>query len=474
MRPMNQHLGGRCAMLHRRALRASILLSFLFVVGSTASSWAQATAPGDDLARKHSVELVFGSAEERSQALGWMKVRGNLDMAAVLILALRYVDSDAILPVLRSLTGETKAKTWFDWMVWQEGRPDIRPHPSYLTVHLALLVRVDPAFTRFVPVTARYDIRPEEITWGGVRVDGIPALVDPRHVAAAEATYLRDEDLVFGVSLNGDARAYPLRILDWHEMFNDTVGGMPVALAYCTLCGSGILFDRRAPGRAEPFEFGSSGLLYRSNKLMYDRQTDTLWNQFTGRPVVGALAGSGIRLRIVPVAITSWKSWRTQHPNTKVLSIDTGHARDYRPGAAYGTYFASPDLMFPAATKDGRLKPKDYVFGIRAVGGAKAWPVEAFRTGRVINDRVGTLDVVLIGNAETRTVRAYQRAGRTFASSDSGDALTDGSTLWQIGEEALLGPKGQRLPRVAGHVAYWFAWAGYLGGDAELATATAR
>jgi hypothetical protein len=460
-------------MLLRRGLGSSVAWWLAVAVWAAASS-AQTTPPGRDLAQKHSIELIFGSAEERGRALAWMRSRGNPDMAAVLILALRYTDSDAILPVLRALTGEAKAKSWFDWMVWQEGRPDIRPHPSYLTVHLALLVQVDPAFTRFVPVTARYDIRPEEITWGGVRVDGIPALVDPKHVAASDAAYLRDEDLVFGVSLNGDARAYPLRILDWHEMFNDTVGGVPVALAYCTLCGSGILFDRGVPGRAAPFEFGSSGLLYRSNKLMYDRQTDSLWNQFTGRPVVGPLAGSGTQLRILPVAITSWKSWRGQHPNTKVLSLDTGHDRDYRPGAAYSTYFASPDLMFPAAVKDGRLQPKDYVFGIRAVGGAKAWPVEIFRAGRIINDRVGTIDVVLIGDAETRTVRAYRRDGRTFALAAGGNALSDGGGLWQVSEEALLGPSGQRLPRVAGHVAYWFAWAGYLGGDSELATTPAR
>ncbi len=456
-----------------RRAGTALFASMLVAIVSAGGSRAETAPSGDALARTHSIGLVFGSEEERARALAWMRTRGNPDMAAILILALRYTDTDAVLPALRSLTGEAKAKTWFDWMVWQEGRPDIRPHPSYLTVHLALLVRVDPAFTRFVPVTARYDIRPEEITWGGVRVDGIPALVDPAHVAPAEATYLRGEDLVFGVSLNGDARAYPLRILDWHEMFNDTVGGVPVALAYCTLCGSGILFDRRVPGRAEPFVFGSSGLLYRSNKLMYDRQTDSLWNQFTGRPVVGALAGSGIQLRILPVAITSWREWLARHPNTKVLSIDTGHARDYRPGAAYSTYFASPDLMFPAAVRDGRLKPKDYVFGIRVVGGAKAWPVEAFRDRPVINDRVGNVEVVLLGSAETRTVRAYRRDGRTFTAAPGG-ALAASDAAWQVTEEALLGPDGVKLPRVAGHVAYWFAWAGYLGADAELAPMPAR
>ena len=129
----------------------------------------------------------------------------------------------------------------------------------------------------------------EEIAWGGVLVDGIPALDNPRMTTASAASYLNPDDPVFGVEINGDARAYPLRIANWHEMVNDVVGGVPVSLAYCTLCGSGILFDGRVAGRAEPFTFGSSGLLYRSNKLMYDRQTDSLWEQLAGHPVTGSL-----------------------------------------------------------------------------------------------------------------------------------------------------------------------------------------
>ena len=139
--------------------------------------------------------------------------------------------------------------------------------------------------------------------------DGIPALTNPKQVAPEQATYLTDDELVFGVEIDGDARAYPLRILDWHEMLNDVVGGVPVTLAYCTLCGSGILYDTRVPGRAEPFVFGSSGFVYRSNKLMYDQATHSLWNQFTGRPVVGPLTGSGIELKVLPVTLASWRDW---------------------------------------------------------------------------------------------------------------------------------------------------------------------
>ena len=295
--------------------------------------------------------------------------------------------------------------------------------------------------------------------------DGIPALVNPTHYLAGAATYLLDDELVFGVEINGDARAYPLRILDWHEMFNDVVGGIPVALAYCTLCGSGILFETSVPPRPEPFVFGSSGFLYRSNKLMYDQQTHSLWNQFTGRPVVGPLTGSGITLRVKPVAISSWAAWRARHPDTKVLSLNTGYARDYTPGRPYGSYFASPELMFPALVEDQRLKPKDYVFVLRAGTDEKAWPLSAFAGGRVINDSVGDLDVVLVGDEATRTVRAYDAGGRDFSAGDNGleDLIAQGET-WRVGEEALTDEGGAMLPRLPGHIAYWFAWSGFSSG----------
>ena len=140
-----------------------------------------------------------------------------------------------------------------------------------------------------------------------MRKDGIPALNDPKHLSSVDATYTTDDELVFGVEINGDIRAYPLRMLVWHEIFNDVIGDVPVAVAvaYCTLCGSGILFETLVEGRPERFIFGSPGFLFRSNKLMYDQKTQSLWNQFTGRPVVGPLTDSSIELTVRPVAITT-------------------------------------------------------------------------------------------------------------------------------------------------------------------------
>ena len=297
--------------------------------------------------------------------------------------------------------------------------------------------------------------------------DGLPSLDNPTLISGAKAQYLRDDDLVFGVSINGDVRAYPLRIMGWHEMFNEVIGGVPVALAYCTLCGSGILSETKGAGRTKPLVFGSSGFLYRSNKLMFDRATLSLWNQFTGKPVTGKLAHSGIELKQRPVVIARWDDWLTANPETRVLALETGYNRNYGSGEVYKEYFASNELMFPAVADQTRQRQKEYVFGIRRFGGAKAWPLTAFAKKPVINDAVADFAVVVIGDTDSRSARAYERGTLKFALK-AGQLTSNDGAVWQQGEEALTAADGRVLARVAGHVAYWFAWDGYLGDGAEL------
>ena len=431
-------------------------------------AWAQ-----DDGMEQAHQDLLFGSPETFFDALQAIRDRGDADMAPGLIFAMRFLRGGApqLVETLHRLTGETQAVTWNDWMLWQEAHPEIAPHPSFAGFKRKVFLQIDPNFDVFLkPAYLSRDkmkIRLEEVTWGGVRKDGIPSLDNPTLVTADEADYLRADDLVFGVSINGETRAYPLRIMGWHEMFNEVIGGVPVALAYCTLCGSGILFETDVPGQNQPFVFGSSGFLYRSNKLMFDRQTHSLWNQFTGKPVVGPLVDSGIELVQRPIVITSWADWKAQNPDTRVLSLDTGVQRDYRSGVVYKDYFASSELMFPTLVDQSKHRQKDYVFGIRTFGAAKAWPITAFKGGRVINDNIADKPLVLIGDDKTRTARAYERGDLTFVPANGGLKSQDG-TQWTLSEDALTAPDGRILPRVAGHIAYWFAWNGYLGAESEL------
>ena len=294
-------------------------------------------------------------------------------------------NANQVLPVMQQLSGqgiEYDGKAWVEWVAQQ---PDLRLPEGYFGWKVDLLSQIDPRFRNYFTIDgseglmdpADIDLDLRFMVWGGVFQDdgsarSIPSLVNPTMVPAEEAVYLRSDDRVFGVSINGDSRAYPLRIMNWHEMANDVVGGVPVALAYCTLCGSGILYETQVED--ETYVFRSSGLLYFSNKLMYDLTTGGLWNQFTGIPVTGPLAGSGVELNVRPVTLTTWGDWLASHPDTLAMDVDTGFPRNYSsegvPGAAYVDYFSSPELWFPVNVYDERLQVKDVVYGIE-IGGRR-------------------------------------------------------------------------------------------------------
>ncbi|MBT7247788.1 MAG: DUF3179 domain-containing protein [Rhodospirillaceae bacterium] len=418
--------------------------------------------------------LLFSDPDETQEAADRLAARGDTDVLPAVALAMRYADSKASIyqGLFKKLTDYAPA-SWHESMLWLEAHPEIKPHESYRSIKLFLFARIDPKFLQFLGGDrgrqANMKIRFEEVTWGGVKVDGIPSLDNPKLVAAADADYLVDTDEVFGVAINGDVRAYTLRIMAWHEMFNEVIGGVPVALACCTLCGSGILYETKIKQFEKPLVIGSSGFLYRSNKLMFDRHTLSLWNQFTGKPVAGPLVDQGVELKVRPVTITTWAKWKNKHPDTKVLSLDTGHFRDYALGAVYNEYFSGSDLMFPALVRDEKTaKQKDFVFGLREAGGARAWPLKAFEGGKVFNDKVGLKNVVLVGDTATRTVRAYYRQDQTFKKAGDSTALEGPGDTWKVDEGFLTGPGGEKLPRAPGGISYWFAWENYHGDKTTL------
>jgi hypothetical protein len=418
------------------------------------------------------VRLLSDDEAARSTARVAITRSGDLSLLPALVDALFFASPGArgdVVRSLESLSGESLGPNYRYWVEYVGAREGIRPKEGYRAWKAALFSRIDPAFGRFLDASAPIRIRPEEIIWGGVRKDGIPALKGPKAVAAAEAAFLDDGEAVFGIERNGESRAYPQRILDWHELANDVVGGEPLALSYCTLCGSAIAYaTRTADGRARLF--GSSGLLYRSNKLMYDEETLSLWSNLTGEPVAGPLAGRGIALAPLPLTVTTWGEWKRRHPATTVVSRETGYDRDYSPGAAYGRYFASPETMFPVWKKSPALPTKSWVYGLRSGGRAKAYPLEVLFEERVVNDDVGKLPVVLVADRESGAVRAYGREERNFAEGPRRGALVEPSTgaVWNVEESSLRPVAGGRgYARLVGHEAYWFGWYAFFP-DTEL------
>jgi hypothetical protein len=340
--------------------------------------------------------------------------------------------------------------------MWAQELPQ---HRDYAQFKARLYEIVDPKFAAYFSPTRAASIRLDEIVWGGVRQDGIAPLRTPRMMPAAQADYLHDDDVVFGLSVNGDARAYPKRILAWHEMFIDDIGGTPVAGVYCTLCGTVIIYRTQVNGVKHAL--GTSGFLYRSNKLMYDRATQSLWSTMRGVPVVGPLTGQATLERL-SVVTTSWGEWRRRHPQSLVLHLATGYQRDYREGAAYRSYFASDDLMFQVPGYDTRLKNKDEVFALHSpdLGSAPLAIAAAFLARTPVHRvALGRNTSIVILTDKSGANRAYAANSSAIVSWDQTDiAMDDNGEAWQVSEAALTHPDGRTWHRYPAHRAFWFGW----------------
>lgn len=367
---------------------------------------------------------------------------------------------------LRGLFGLLQAKTgqaygydlqaWYQWL-WNQ---PVAEHPRYDEFKATYYSAIDSRFSEYFGSDRPRTIRLDEVRWGGVRQDGIPPLRGPKMIAAAEATYLEDDNIVFGIAVNGDVRAYPKRILAWHEMFVDTVGGVPVTGVYCTLCGTVILYESTTADGVQ-HDFGTSGFLYRSNKLMYDKATNSLWVTLLGKPVIGPLAETDATLKHRSVVTTTWGEWKRRHPETQVLSLDTGHRRNYGEGVAYQEYFATDDLMFNVPDLDERLKNKDEILGLLFPEQSEqplAISADFLLENRVYHDRVGELDLVVLTDP-TGANRVYDTGGLQFASYDGDRRAVDASgQAWEVTEDRLLGPDGEELGRLPAFRAFWFGW----------------
>lgn len=255
-------------------------------------------------------------------------------------------------------------------------------------------------------------ISKEKIFSGGPPKDGIPAILNPKFESASEASWLKSTDLVTGVEIEGVFKAYPLRILVWHEVVNDKVGNKPIMVSYCPLCGSTLIFDREVD--SEELTFGISGLLYQSDVLFYDHQNLSLWSQLEMKAISGPKVGT--EMEVLPSVLATWSEWKKKHPNTLVLSKDTGFSRDYD-NMPYGGYESSTNLMFPVENSDDRYHPKEKVLVVISSDNvAKAYAFKELNKVKTpLNDKVG-LDEITIKFNSGEFVSAYDKAGNPIRS----------------------------------------------------------
>lgn len=403
---------------------------------------------------------------------------------------------------------------------------------SVLVFGLGVVASAQPAALHGIGVdTSRAAIPLDEISSGGPPPQGIPALgfsgdhagaagisPVPQFVPQAEAAWLADEEPVIALNLSGESRIYPLQILTWHEIVNDTLGGVPVAVTFCPLCNSALAFDRRVPLSNEAsttvqelnpevnlvplregylaayarqqdetvavaggleVTFGVSGLLHNSNLLMFDSHSSTLWSQLIGEAVVGSLTGTTL-LRY-PAPIISFEEARATFPEALVLSHDTGFSRAYgqNPYVGYDDV-DSPAFLFSGVT-DGRLPPKERVITFELGAEVAAYPFAELAAARVVNDEVGGQSVAIFWAEGTRSaldassiaegrdvgaanVFKRQLNGRTLTFAWDGDVFRDRETgsQWTLLGKAVAGElAGAQLTPVVHDNTLWFAWAAF-------------
>ncbi len=319
----------------------------------------------------------------------------------------------------------------------------------------------------------------DEIISGGPPPDGIPPIDEPKFVDVEEADgWLDDKEPVIAVEINDIIKAYPLQIMTWHEIVNDQFGDKPVTVTFCPLCNTALVFDREVNGTV--YDFGTSGRLYNSALVMYDRQTGSWWSQVMGKAIVGEMTGT--QLEFLPAAIISWADFKAAHPDGLVLSRDTGYRRPYgaNPYALYDTPGSRPFLF--RGKIDPRLDAMERVVGVELNGEAKAYPFSTLAEKRVVADTVGGQAIVVFyypgtASALDKTTIAESRdvgAAAVFLPDLDSERLTFGidqdgnivdektGSVWNILGEAISGPmQGKRLTPVVHGNHFWFAWAAF-------------
>jgi hypothetical protein len=308
--------------------------------------------------------------------------------------------------------------------------------------------------------------------------DQIPAIDEPKFQPAGEADWLEKDEPVLSLTVGDETRAYPLQIMTWHEIANDTVGGVPVAVTYCPLCNSGVAFERELDGQV--LDFGVSGMLYVDNLIMFDRQTQSLWPQLTGEASVGHLTGS--KLTPIPMGVVGWDQFRSSHPDSLVLTRDTGHQRDYgtNPYVEYDDPGSAP-LVPPPGEADDRLPLKQRVVGIERDGEAVAINRDDLRQEGAIpvelggeqlvawhrggqRSALGEADIASADDIGTVGVFSATRDGErlTFTPVDGGFRDDQTGSTWSVVGEAVSGPaEGERLDPITHLDTFWFAWVGF-------------
>ncbi len=322
---------------------------------------------------------------------------------------------------------------------------------------------------------SKRSIELDELMSGGPPKDGIPSINNPKFVSISDANaWLGNQEPVILVSIDGQARAYPLQILTWHEIVNDELAGRPIAVTFCPLCYAALAYDRRIDGNVH--SFGVSGMLRHSDMVMYDRETESLWQQLNGEGIVGTYTGR--TLEPVPAQIVSYKQFKAAHPQGDVLSKDTGHRREYgrNPYVGYDNIQDRPFLY--DGPYDDRIRPMEKVITVSLNGADKAYAHQRTRKEHTVHDTIGGTEIVLFhgdgavsaldrskisDSKEIGTTGVFLRAvddkTLTFSYDEGVFVDEETGTAWDVTGQAVAGPlRGKQLTPLPHGNFFAFAW----------------
>jgi Protein of unknown function (DUF3179) len=436
------------------------------------------------------VELM--KSDERTFEPAINRIRSNWHPGdTVMLVELQQFHEDYfkshLIQTINEATGEAIGddhEAQYQW-VWKSAET---VHPQYGEFKAAIYSEIDNRFGKFFDSDKKPLIALNEIRWWGARVDGIPPLANPKTLSAADANNLADSEIVFGIEVGGEARAYPRKFLGWHELVNDELGGTSICGAYSPLCESMIVFRCKLDGTQH--EFGSSGFLYRSSKLIYDKKTYSMWSVFDGRPVVGPLADQNICLEREPVVTTNWGQWKKLHPSTRVLSRPASYRPNYLESGAYQDYLTTEQLVYSVPEVDSRLRSKAEVFvvGDHSIDHSEAAdrpaPI-AYSLALLLKNPVYVSESadksLVVLTDSTGANRAYETRGVEFKQFDGESTVVDDrGRNWTVTEQKLVldvpteldkaasktekaeevaaGSDESEFLRIPGHRAFWFGW----------------
>ena len=316
--------------------------------------------------------------------------------------------------------------------------------------------------------SSRWTIDTDFIQDGGPGKDGIPSLDQPSFQSIDETDFMVDSELIIAVKIGNQVKGYPHKILNWHEVVNDSLNNEAFVLSYCPLTGSAMVWD--IDNQTGNTEFGVSGLLYNSNLILYDRATDSNWPQMLMTSANGSLSGNSATQK--PIVETTWGKFKLMYPQAQVLSTNTGVSRNYE-AYPYGSYLTDPRLLFIVKNvEDERLHKKERILGVRVGTATKTYNISTFVGDiEVINDAVGSSEVVIAGSKDDKFAVAFER---TLADGTVLDFIAEYNqlpiimsdnegNLWDIYGRAVSGPRaGEQLQSPFNYIAFWFAWAAFF------------